>query len=834
MHGSRGGATRTQRVAELLERVGLTPEHARRYPHEFSGGQRQRIGIARALALEPAASSSATSPSRALDVSIQAQILNLLADLQRELGLAYLFIAHDLAVVRALLATRVAVMYLGRIVEEAETAEIFDHPRHPYTRALLAAVPVPDPRARREKLPDRSRRISRGRHRRYRRLSVPAAVPRRDRGVRGRGAGAARATPGPPGRLHPRRALAPRSPLGSGPPYRDSRCEKPSTLDWARSEVLGMVLREPSSRVCPRLERAPPRRSRTPTSERCLMTPSRRIAIAAGMLLFAAAHASQSIAIAPGRSSAPPTVPPGTQPINDVFRHYHDVGRLNLSVGNWGVLGDLNQASNVPAAQWPPGSDCEYLYGAGLWVGALYDHCEPIADYPSLDPARAIFCEGDSTRIVITDTLVTTALGYIACSPGITFETRPDVFDPIEIVYEAFEGRPGGGRGEDDDGDGSVDEDPQNGVNDDPLNDGRIDEDYAAISQQMFTSVARDTATFFNEIIVCASEHHRPIGIEVTMDSYQYTAPTFDDFVGFEFRIRNIGRRSLRQVFVGFFVDSDVGCRASTSGVERQLDDRAGFIGLDTVLVVTGADDEPLHIDVGYMRDEPGGDDQSDATGWFGTMFLGHTVDSTGLTAPDRVRIHAYKSWSNGEEDPVSDAERYNLLSGLRPGPFDQVIDVGSQRVDDWRQLLSAGPFFSDASTPFAPDCTLIFQSAFVVGDGEKGLIENAIAAQRIFNRPVEWLLDDENMNGIPDKLEDKKIGPAALAQLAHWSGASAPPPPAQRLVPGDHRVTIEWDNFSERTPDALTGRDDFAGYQIWKAVGGGARLRCRATSCGS
>jgi hypothetical protein len=549
------------------------------------------------------------------------------------------------------------------------------------------------------------------------------------------------------------------------------------------------------------------------------MTPSRRIAIAAGMLLFAATHASQSIAIAPGRSSAPPTAPPGTQPINDVFRHYHDVGRLNLSVGNWGVLGDLNQASNVPAAQWPPGSDCEYLYGAGLWVGALYDHCEPIADFPNLDPARAIFCEGDSTRIVITDTLVTTALGYIASSPGITFETRPDAFDPVEIVYEAFEGRPGGGRGEDDDGDGSVDEDPQNGVNDDPLSDGRVDEDYAAISQQMFTSVARDTATFFNEIIVSPSEHHRPIGIEVAMDSYQYTAPTFDDFVGFEFRIRNIGQRSLRQVFVGFFVDSDVGCRASTSGVERQLDDRAGFIDLDTVLVVAGEDDEPLHIDVGYMRDEPGGDDQSDATGWFGTMFLGHTVDSTGLTAPDRVRIHAYKSWSNGEEDPVSDAERYNLLSGLRPGPFDQAIDVGSQRVDDWRQLLSAGPFFNDASTPFAPDCTLIFQSAFVVGDGEKGLIENAIAAQRIFNRPVV-VLEDKDMNGTPDKLEGKKISPAALAQLAHWSGASAPPPPAQRLIPGDHRVTIEWDNFSERTPDALTGKDDFAGYQIWKAVG--------------
>jgi hypothetical protein len=365
-----------------------------------------------------------------------------------------------------------------------------------------------------------------------------------------------------------------------------------------------------------------------------------------------------------------------------------------------------------------------------------------------------------------------------------------------------------------------VDEDPLNGVNDDPLNDGRIDEDYAAISQQMFTSVARDTATFFNETIVSPSERHRPMGIEVTQDSYQYTAPAFDDFVGFEFRIRNMGERSLRQVFVGFFVDSDVGCRAGVSGVQRQLDDRADFIGLDTILAVPGSPSETLHIDVGYMRDEPGGDDGSDASGWFGTMFLGHTVDSTGLTAPDRVRMHAYKSWSNGEEDPVNDRERYNLLTGLRPGPFDQVIDVGSRRVDDWRQLLSAGPFFSDASAPFAPDCTLTFQAAFVVGEGERGLVENAIAAQRIFNRPVQWLADDSDDDGVPNKLEGKTIRPEALAQLAHWSGASAPPPPGQRLIPGDHRVTIEWDNFSERTPDPLTGIDDFAGYQIWKAVG--------------
>ncbi len=486
----------------------------------------------------------------------------------------------------------------------------------------------------------------------------------------------------------------------------------------------------------------------------------------------------------PATSRPPDDLPQGPGLRVDEFAGwYHSAGSLLLHMSNRGRFGRAGNDLTNPSGEWPGGTDHEYLFGAGLWVAGVVN------------------------RGSGPDTL---------CSSGLfqpefrNFEANEGCGTPPIGICESFEGAPAGLRLFDDDGDGLTDEDPLNGEDDD--GDGRVDEDFAGISQEMFRTVTYDTSTAFNVFFPSEADQHRPMGLRVEQESYQWTDPQFDDLVGVEFRIRNISASldeaelgwSIDNAYIGFMVDADVGLDTVD---DISADDQVGFAALDTVLVSPAGDSRPLSLTMGYMYDEPGvgGDD---VPGYLGVLFLGHTVDTVTVAdedaiAPRTVGIHRFKTFSRGAEDPRDDRDRYQFLRGN--SDVVPTLDAGSTTPRDYRFLVSAGPFAT-----IAPGSTLTFQVAFVAGemtervDPETGVLRrvpdltNPIQAQRVY-----------------DGFLDPGTG-----EIVHWATSSPPPPPALRVTPGDGSVVIEWDDHPERTQDPLTRELDFAGYQVWKAEG--------------
>lgn len=500
----------------------------------------------------------------------------------------------------------------------------------------------------------------------------------------------------------------------------------------------------------------------------------------------------------------------------------HNVGELQMHVGNWGTFGSrpgsAQPYSEAPSAQWPAGSGVEYLYVAGLWVGALKGGI-PLVSTAAFDR-----------------------------------EFRPTQ-DPIDVLYKSAEGAKGGNRlpssEADDDRDGAIDEDWLNGRDDDL--DGEIDEDFAAISKQMFSCWYTDNQPISLQLY----PDHNPLNIMVRQESYQWEEDRFDDFVGIEYRITNIGKDILEDLYIGFFADCDAGPRDREKYWE---DDATGRIFVPFSCTDLG----PVQIDIAYTYDPDG--DEGQTLGYFGVMFLGHTTDPTGETAPRRVGISTYANFSGDQPyenggDPNNDFERYELLS-------QEIIERDQTIPRDYRMLVSAGPF-----AELDPDSTLMFQVAFVAGAGLNAL-GNAASAQLTFDGA--WFnLDGNKQTGV-DGRETPVVGSANGTQVAidtcrvelrnpitvfrgetlwvngdcarealfrdrcgytvadsvkfmtgidgketqiHWIVGTAPPPPFVRI--DDHAadgVVIYWDNFSETVPDVKTQIFDFEGYRIWRA----------------
>jgi hypothetical protein len=472
------------------------------------------------------------------------------------------------------------------------------------------------------------------------------------------------------------------------------------------------------------------------------------LACAACLLLGLAADARRG-------ATLPPT---GKSPSADLNRvlvtdgsNVHNVGELHMHVGNWAFFGSTPGSgapfADAPSAEWPSGSGIEYLYAAGLWVGAIKNGV----------PA------------------VSTAL--------YEFEMRPTE-DPIDIIYRSSEWAPNGKRhpdpDADDDGDGMVDEDWLNGRDDD--GDAMIDEDFAAVSDQMFSCWHTDN----QPIALETYPQHNPLDIMLRQETYQWSDDGFDDFVGVEFTITNIGTAVLENVYLGCFVDPDCGPRGQPGSFS---DDATGFYSSEAICTESGG----FPVDIGYAYDVDG--DGGQTPGYFGVLALGHPVDPYGVSAPERVRFNTYAHFSGAQSyedggDPTNDFERYELMSS-------ETIERSSTVPRDFRYLVSIGPF-----SELRPGNSMVFQFAFVVGDGLDGMVDNAVAAKRLF-RGTWYDVDGDPATGVSGR-ESEVVGPAENVVTDRCQGT--PPIP---FLPRGASVWVNNDCEEEERIRSLCGFAD-------------------------
>ncbi len=365
-----------------------------------------------------------------------------------------------------------------------------------------------------------------------------------------------------------------------------------------------------------------------------------------------------------------------------------NVGEVHININNTGLIGSTPGSaepfSEVPSCQWPAGSGNEYLFSAGLWVGGVMlggprvSTGGPRSEWKPLSDMQYTMYEGVGGKIL-----------------------RP----PGNL---AASGRRFPESGSDDDEDGIQDEEILNGFDDD--GDGEIDEDFAQIGNQMFVCTNYDNTRLSMEEF----SDHQPLNLEMVQTCMQWENDQVDDFVGFDYTIKNIGVTDITNVFIGFFADSDLGPRGMGDIFN---DDMAGsWRG-----PVRASDGSWVPVEVGYMWDNA---ETNPLDGYFGVLFLGHDTDPTERTAPSHVGLRTFQSFSSQASfeqggDPQNDAQRYELLSA-EPADW----DANATREGDFRFLVSAGPFAT-----LAPGSTLDFQVGMVVGPGRSGLLANCAEA---------------------------------------------------------------------------------------------------------